>query len=145
MFCILFHFNFPAHRKKICSLVLKLKVFILQLQEHYWYYLALTICSRCTRYFFCVKKKGNPALFRLNKLRVCLARLQVLAMSKNYLSPITYDVLQKRNEWKIRNRELVGIIGNEGWKDGRKYSQQKLMLSRQSSKLIVSGELPFHM
>ena len=29
---------------------------------------------------------------------VCLARLQVLAMSKNYLSPITYDVLQKQNE-----------------------------------------------
>ena len=30
--------------------------------------------------------------------KFCLARLQVLAMSKNYLSPITYDVLQKRNE-----------------------------------------------
>ena len=29
---------------------------------------------------------------------ICLARLQVLAMSKNYLSPITYDVLQKQNE-----------------------------------------------
>ena len=40
------------------------------LQEHYWYYLALTICSRCTRYSFCVQKKGNPALFRLKKLRV---------------------------------------------------------------------------
>ena len=57
-----------TQEKKICSLLLKLKVFILQ--EHYWYYLALTICSRCTRYFFCVQKKGNPALFRLKKLRV---------------------------------------------------------------------------
>ena len=38
-----------TQEKISCSLVLKVKVFILQ--EHYWYYLALTICSRCTRYF----------------------------------------------------------------------------------------------
>ena len=44
------------------------------------------------------------------------------AMSKQYLSPITYVILQKQNERKIRNRELQEIL--DGRTDGEN-SQQK--------------------
>jgi hypothetical protein len=40
------------------------------LQEHYRYYLASDCMLQLYQVLFCVKKKGNPALFRLKKLRV---------------------------------------------------------------------------
>ena len=40
------------------------------LQEHYWYYLASYFMLQVYQVLFFGQKKGNPALFRLNKLRV---------------------------------------------------------------------------
>ena len=40
------------------------------LQEHYWYYLASDCMLQLYQVLFLCRKKGNPALFRLKKLRV---------------------------------------------------------------------------
>ena len=67
----------------------------------------------------------NNSIIAVNNATVCFlfSKTPGPVMSKNnHLSPIMYDVWQKQNEWKIRNRELQEILDGrtDGWD-----SQQK--------------------